>query len=195
MSKPPIPLIGQRALLMDILEHANPAASLALTFLFETYFRVSEGLATTAGSAIPAAPSTAGASQSVAILALPSEKETTGKTGETDLSVLLDLPRQKKLGLVLELLAATKKGGGRLLPISYDELRKALMESSARLGLTGLHMTLHGLRHGAHLTIGRRTPGQQQRYSYEAGGGRQRARSGAKKTRGSTSNSLSSPQL
>ena len=117
MSKPPIPLIVQRALSMDLLEHAHPIVSSALTFLFETYFRVSGDLATTADSVIPAAPSMAGTSQSVAILALPSEMETTDKTGETDLSVLLDLPRQKKLGLVLELLAATKKNEERLLPI------------------------------------------------------------------------------
>ena len=110
MSKPPIPLVVQRALSMDILEHTNPIASLALTFLFETYFRVSEGLATTADSVIPAAPSMAGASQSVAILALTVRH---GNDGQDRRNVPVGAPRlsvPKKLGLVLKLLAATKRG-------------------------------------------------------------------------------------
>ena len=41
MSKPPTPLTVQCALSMDILEQAHLIASLALTFLSKTYFRVS----------------------------------------------------------------------------------------------------------------------------------------------------------
>ena len=76
MSKPPTPLTLQCALSMDILEQANLIASLALTFLSKTYFRVSGGIASTAGSVVPAAPRPASTNQSVAIRALPSEKDT-----------------------------------------------------------------------------------------------------------------------
>ena len=127
MSKPPIPLMVQRALSMVILEHANPVAFLALPPPCETYRRVSKGLATTADSVIPATLSTRGARQSVGIVALPSEEVTTGKTGKMDRPVLFDLSRQKKLGIVLVLLAATRHGLDRVRPISYDHFLRALM--------------------------------------------------------------------
>ena len=128
MSKPPIPLMVQRALSMVILEHANPVSFLAPTPFFEACLRVQKRLAVTADSVTPAALSTAGARQSVGILALPSEMVTTGKTGKANRSVLLDLLRQEKLGIMLVLLAAPKQGRGRARPFSYDHLQTALTE-------------------------------------------------------------------
>ena len=57
-----------------------------------------------------------GARQSVGTLALPSEMVTTGKTGKANRSVLLDLLRQEKLGIVLVLLVAPKQGRDRVRP-------------------------------------------------------------------------------
>ena len=148
MSRPPVPFIVARAIAMFLLQAKKPLHSLAIVFLFETYFRASEGLATLALSIVPPAPMEARTRQCVAILAMPTEMEEVSKTGETDISVLLDLPRQADVGKVLIRLAATIRQMERVFPISYQELRQALMYAVAELKLDGLSISLHGLRHG-----------------------------------------------
>lgn len=67
-------------------------------------------------------------------MARPNGMGPQGRTGETDLPVLFDLPRQRSLGVVLEMLTHTRQGMERPLPISYDELRKARTPGTDQLG-------------------------------------------------------------
>jgi len=93
-------------------------------------------------------PGAEGSAAQLSLVAHASELREPSKTGEMDLTVVLDLPRQQWLTPLLAELAEDRGPHSKLFNISYVELARAFRESAARLGLACLEPTLYCLRHG-----------------------------------------------
>ena len=74
------------------------------------------------------------------IMVRPEEDEQPGKTGELDVAIAFDLHRHLLLYPALDLMP--------VFPFEYKQAAAELSKSLARLGLSGLGLSLYCLRHG-----------------------------------------------
>jgi len=141
-----------QAIVVHLVQSGCPWHGLAIAVLFESYLRSSELLTLQPFQIVPPPDPRSKVYQHVAILAAAEETGTTSKTGIKDVSVLMDLPRQRAVGAILlryALLRVTPKGSlVSMWDFDYAQLRTALMKTIAELGVDNLGITLHSCRHG-----------------------------------------------
>jgi integrase len=151
-SRPPLPYVVMQAIVVHLVQSGCPWHGLAIAVLFESYLRSSELLTLQPFQIVPPPDPRSKVYQHVAILAAAEETGTTSKTGIKDVSVLMDLPRQRAVGAILlryALRRVTPKGSlVSMWDFDYAQLRTALMKTIAELGVDNLGITLHSCRHG-----------------------------------------------
>ena len=138
-----------QAIVVHLVQSGCPWFGLAIAVLFESYLRSSELLNLQPFQIVPPPDPRSKVYQHVAILAAAEETGMTSKTGIKDVSVLMDLPRQRALGAVLlryALLLVNQRT--HLWDFDYAQLRTALMKTIGELGVDNLGITLHSCRHG-----------------------------------------------
>jgi len=148
MSRAPLPWEAAAAIAVDLVTHGFWDAGLAVVVAFETYLRPSSLLALTGQQVVLPIPGAAGSAAQLSLVAHAWELKKPSKTGDMDLTVVLDLPRQQWLTPLLAELAEDRGPHRRLFNISYAELARAFRQSVLRLGLACLEPTLYCLRHG-----------------------------------------------
>jgi integrase len=148
-SRPPIPRVIAMAVAVQLLDNGEPWMALLIMVLFESYMRVSEGLALQGFQVLPPVSLEAdSAAQHVTVLVHAEELQETSKTREFDHSIAFDLERQHEIAQVLAALAQIRGDHQPLWHFDYGALRRAFGNALNQIGASSLGGTLHGLRHG-----------------------------------------------
>jgi len=148
LTKPPIPRLVAMGISHWMCQNGLIFEALAIALLFESYLRVSELLALRQLQIVQPVAGASGTMQFVSLLAVASETLTPSKTGEYDLSIALDQPRQQRLAHVLLLLQNRLQPHEPLFNFPYLHLRDTFTRAATAVGAAVLKPTLHGLRHG-----------------------------------------------
>ena len=148
LTRPPLPYAIMMAMVVWLARRGRGEAGLLIWMLFETYLRVNEALTMHGEDVVLAAPLADGQETAVTVMACSSARQLASKTGEQDLSLALDLPRQTGLADLLARWAAMRGPNGQLWTLSYPQLRSAFQEAAIGVGAEKLGASLHSLRHG-----------------------------------------------
>ena len=114
------------AVAVQLLDDGEPWMALLIMVLFESYMRVSEGLALQGFQVLPPVSLEAdSAAQHVTVLVHAEELQETSKTREFDHSIAFDLERQHEIAQVLVALAQIRGDHQPLWHFDYGALRRA----------------------------------------------------------------------
>lgn len=121
-SRPPMPLSAALATVWHMAANGMVVEALCIWCQFETYLRVSECFRFRGYQILEGLAANGGATQHTTVLANARESDVPGKTGIYDLSIPLDLARQKHLGEAL-VRRARRVGKKQLLfPFDYQHI-------------------------------------------------------------------------
>ena len=147
-TRPPLPRSIMLFMVLELMERRHFGCALAIALMFETYGRPSEILALTRESVVTPVSLGAGTLGQVVIQIRSADLGITGKTGLTDLSIPLDLPRHAWLANLLRQWSKDLAPGQRLWLFSHQELSKLFHDAADNLNVSCLRPCLFSLRHG-----------------------------------------------
>ena len=146
LSRPPLPRAAMIAIVMWLVRNKHKLHAVAVLLMFEGYLRSAELLSLRAFQIVP--PVRNQGPQFVAVLAVAQELQEVSKTGESDISISLDLQRQASLGRVLLTIVRHLSPMQKVWPFEYDELSRVFRAAASAQSVAILKPTLHSLRHG-----------------------------------------------
>ena len=147
-SRPPAPRVLVLLVARWLAENRQKLLGLYFCLLFEPCMRPSEGLALRGFQLLPPIEGNSGVAGKWSLLIRARELGQTGKTGEYDTGVALDLARHEFLFPVLRLLAGTRGERQFLFPFSYTLATKEMENALKQLRCQQLQITPYALRHG-----------------------------------------------
>lgn len=147
-SRPPLPRCVMLAVVLDCMEKKEFGYALAIALMFETYGRTSEILALTKECVVLPVRAGTGHLNQVVIQIRSGDLGVPGRTGLTDLSISLDLPRHAWLASLMKKWVAKLEPSAKLWMLTHQELSKAFHAIAARLNVSRLRPCLYSLRHG-----------------------------------------------
>ena len=147
-TRPPLPREALLAIALWLFEAGAFGMGLCLLVMFETYGRPSEILSLRVGSIVPPTPCGEGKARHTTVVIRSSAIGVPGKTGIFDLSVPLDLERQRWISALLLRWTEGRAAGEALWNFDLAQLTRALHRATEALGLGPLSPCPYMLRHG-----------------------------------------------
>ena len=141
----PIPLVAAAAIAGVLMGTGRPDMAAFVMIAFDTYLRPDECMRLRRRNIVPPVVGGNAPHHQWGLIVNDAEAGVPGKTGAQDESVMVDTTE------ISWVLAAMKSTGGPDDPLwvfTVAELRDSFRDALEKLGLGGLHYSLHSLRHG-----------------------------------------------
>ncbi|CAK0873971.1 unnamed protein product [Prorocentrum cordatum] len=145
-ARPPLPWVAVAAAARELLDLNTGMAASGIMIMFETYTRPSELLALSTDHAVLPLPGESGAARWLTFVIRAQEALVPSKT--FDISVPLDLERQRWLARCVEVVVRRRGSGSSLLGLVCADFAAAFKTVLKGVGASVLQGTLYSLRHG-----------------------------------------------
>ncbi|CAK0874266.1 unnamed protein product, partial [Prorocentrum cordatum] len=148
LSRPPLPWVVVAAAARELLDLNMGMAALGIMLMFETYMRPSELLALSTDHVVLPLPGESGAARWLTFVIRAQEALVPSKINAFDISVPLDLERQRWLARCVEVVARRRGSGSSLLGLVCADFAAAFKTVLKGVGASVLQGALYSLRHG-----------------------------------------------